>query len=68
MLNDKVYNILKWTLIIFEPALIVFIGTLAKIYGWDTTTLVLTISAIATFLGTITGISNINYYKDKKGE
>lgn len=68
MLSDKVYNILKWTLIIFEPALLVFIGTLAKIYGWDTTTLVLTISAIATFLGTITGISNINYYKDKKGE
>ncbi len=68
MLSDKVYNILKWTLIIFEPALLVLIGTLAKIYGWDTTTLVLTISAIATFLGTITGISNINYYKDKKGE
>lgn len=68
MLSDKVYNILKWTLIIFEPALITLIGTLAKIYGWDATTLVLTIGAIATFFGTITGISNINYYKDKKGE
>ena len=26
-LNDKVYNIFKWTLIIFVPALITLIGT-----------------------------------------
>ena len=65
-LSNKFYDILKWFLMIFEPALITLIGTLAKIYGWDTTTLVLTISAVATFLGTITCISSINYYKDKE--
>lgn len=65
-LNNKIYNILKWGLIIFVPALITFIGTLGKIYNFDTETIVLTIAAVATFLGAITGISNINYYKDKE--
>lgn len=64
-LNDKVYTILKWTLIIFVPALITLIGTLGKIYDFNTDTIVLTIGAIATFLGAITGISNYNYNKDK---
>lgn len=65
-LSNKVYNILKWVLIIFTPALITLIGTLGKIYNFDTETINLTIGAVATFLGVITGISNINYYKDKE--
>lgn len=64
-LNNKVYNIFKWGLIIFIPALISLIGTLGQIYGFDTEKIVLTISAISTFIGIITGISNYNY---KKGE
>ena len=70
MLSNKIYNIIKWTLIIFIPALITLIGSLGKIYNFDTETIILTISALATFLGVITGISNVNYYKsdinDKK--
>ena len=64
-LNNRVYSILKWGLIIFIPALITLIGTLGQIYEFDTEKIVLTISAISTFLGVITGISNYNY---KKGE
>lgn len=64
-LNDKVYNVLKWGLIIFIPALITLLGTLGQIYSFDTEKIVLTISAVSTFLGVITGISNYNY---KKGE
>ncbi len=64
-LNNKVYNVFKWGLIIFIPALISLIGTLGQIYGFDTEKIVLTISAISTFIGIITGISNYNY---KKGE
>lgn len=64
-MNNKVYDILKWSLMIFVPALITLIGTLGKIYNFDTEIIVLTISAIATFLGAITGISNYNY---KKGD
>lgn len=65
-LNDKVYNVFKWALIIFIPALITLISTLGQIYKFDTEIIILTISAIATFLGTITGISNYNYKKEGK--
>jgi hypothetical protein len=61
--NDKIYTILKWGLIIFIPALITLISTLGKIYNFDTETVILTISAISTFLGTLTGISNYNFKK-----
>ena len=64
-LNNKVYNFLKWFLMIFTPALITLIGTLGQIYHFDTEVITLTIGAVATFLGVITGISNYNY---KKGE
>ena len=66
MLPNIIYTILKWTLMIFVPALITLIGTLGKIYNFDTETINLTIGAIATFLGVITGISNANYYKKEK--
>ena len=65
-LNNKLYAILKWGLIIFIPALITLIGTLGQIYAFDTEKIVLTISAISTFLGVITGISNYNYKKEDK--
>ena len=63
-LSDNAYNILKWALMIVVPALITLISSLGTIYGWNTSTITLTIAAIATFLGVITGISNSNYYKD----
>lgn len=65
VLKDEVYKVLKWGLILFVPALITLIGTLGKIYGFETEKIILTISAISTFLGAITGISDYNY---KKGE
>lgn len=64
-LNDKVYKVFKWGLLIFIPALITLIGSLGQIYGFDTEKIVLTISAISTFLGVITGISNYNYNKER---
>ncbi len=65
-LKDEIYNVLKWTLITFVPALILLISTLGTIYHFDTEIITLTIGAIATFLGAITGISNKNYYKGDK--
>lgn len=65
-LNDKVYKVFKWGLIIFIPAVITLIGTLGQIYNFDTEKIVLTISAVSTFLGVITGISNYNYTKEVK--
>ena len=63
-LSDTTYDFLKWMLMIVVPALITLISSLGTIYGWDTTTITLTIAAIATFLGVITGISNSTYYKN----
>ena len=65
-MSNKVYNILKYALMMFIPAVITLIGTLGKIYNFDTETIILTISAIATFVGAITGISNVNYNKNNK--
>ena len=65
ILPDKLYDILKWVLITFVPALLVLIETLGVIYNYDTQVIVLTISAIATFIGALIGISNTNYNKKK---
>nr|DAI24393.1 MAG TPA: holin [Caudoviricetes sp.] len=66
ILPDKYYQIIKWTVLIVLPALSVLVATLGKAYGWNETDMtVLTINAIATFLGVITGVSAYNL-KDKE--
>lgn len=65
-LNDKVYNVFKWALITFVPALTLLISTLGTIYKFDTEIITLTIGAIATFVGAVTGVSNYNYKKNSK--
>lgn len=65
-LNNKIYNILKWSLLIFIPAIKTLIGALGHIYNFNTEKIILTISAASTFLGVITGISNYNYHKINK--
>lgn len=67
-MSSKVYDFLKYSLMMFIPALITLIGTLGKIYNFDTETIVLTIGALSTFVGAITGISNINYKKNNSNE
>ena len=66
ILNENVYKLLKWALMIVVPALITLISSLGTIYGWDTSTITLTIASIATFLGVITGISNSNFYNNSR--
>ena len=68
-LKTSLYTFLKWMTIIVLPALATFIVVISKIWGWaDMGTMIAqTVTAIATFLGTILCISNYNYYKgDKK--
>ena len=64
-MSNKVYDCLKWLIITFMPALILLISTLGTIYKFDTEVLILTISAITTFVGTLIGISSVNYKKGK---
>lgn len=67
-LNNGLYFWMKWMTIIVLPALATFIVVISKIWGWaDLGTMIAqTITAVATFLGTILCISNYNYYKGEK--
>lgn len=62
--SDKVYNIIKWVLLIFVPALITLISGLGSVLGFDTTALVAIIGLVATFVGSCVGISSVNYKKE----
>lgn len=64
MLSNKQYDILKWVISIFIPALIVFSGTLLNIFNYTYTEQVIQIlAAIELFLGSIFKISDYNYHK-----
>ena len=65
ILNDKVYDVLKWVAMLFLPALAVLVKTVFSVwqipYGDEIST---TIMALDAFLGAILGISTIGYKKD----
>ena len=66
ILPDKVYNILKWVVIIALPATAVLIAALAPVWGWsDAEKIVLTINAVTAFLGSLIGVSTIQYNNAK---
>lgn len=67
ILKDKHYQIIKWLVLTVLPALSVLISVLGKAYGFEYTDLtVLTINALAVFLGAVTGVSQLNYNKNKE--
>lgn len=70
IINQKLYEIIRWTISIVLPALSVFFSTLANAWGWNlpTEAIVTTISAVALFLGTIFGISKVSYDKAQATE
>ena len=65
MLNNKLFDILKWISIVALPALSTFIVVLGKIWNWgDIAPMVAqTITAVAVLLGALLGISSIQYNK-----
>ena len=66
-LNDKVYDTLKWVALIVLPASATLYGTLASAWNWPCAEqIVYTITAIDTFLGTILGVSSMQYKADKE--
>ena len=63
-LPNGLYDILKWICLIVLPAVALLYGTLGTIWGWPyVEEIVKTINAIALFVGTLIGISTINYNK-----
>lgn len=66
-LPDKVYDYLKWTCLIFAPALITLLTTIFTLYGIPNVEIVTgTIAAIATFIGALIGVSSVNLKKEQK--
>jgi len=63
-LPSKVYDVLKWLVLIVIPALTTFYAVLDKVFGWGYSDIVTTISAAAcACLGAIIGISTAEYNK-----
>ena len=66
-LSNKAYDILKWLVWVFLPALGVFLGVLGQSLGWDNTDTPLTVlTAFTAFLGAITGVSNREFNKEEE--
>ena len=64
MLKNKTYDILKPIALIVLPALATFYASLGKIWGLPyTEQVVLTITAVDTFLGALLKVSSNNYKK-----
>ena len=62
--SNKTYDILKWICLVVFPAMITFFGVLGATLNWECTQTVITIAvAFNTMLGTILGVSNIQYNK-----
>lgn len=63
-LNDKLYDCLKWIAILLLPSLATLVAVIFKIwnlpYGNE---IAQTITALATFLGALLGISTVQYRK-----
>ena len=68
-LPNKVYDVLKWVVMICLPALTTAYVGLAAIWGWPFVTEVAKTSAvICTLLGALLGISTAEYNKDREKE
>lgn len=64
-LNNKVYDVMKWIVMIVLPALSAFYVALAPVWGWPYTEQVaMTISAVTALLGALLGISTAQYRKN----
>lgn len=66
ILNDKIYNILKWVAIVFIPALVILIGTIGTAIGYDMTMIQTIIGAVGVFIASIIGVSTYNYNKNEE--
>ena len=69
MLPNKVYNVLKWIVMIVLPACATLYVLLANTWGFPyADEISATITGITTFLGAIIGISSRSYNKSNTAE
>lgn len=66
-MNNKVYDTLKWIALVALPAITTLWLTLANIWGFPYAEAIgATLAAVTTFLGTLLGISSVQYAKKIK--
>lgn len=66
-LNDRVYDALKWVVMVVIPALTTAYVGLSAVWGWPYAEAIAKTSAIiCTMLGALLGISTISYQKEQK--
>lgn len=69
MLNDKLYNTLKWIVMIALPAIAVFIKSVGVEIGiQDPDTVVVVLNGVTALLGSLIGVSTLQYNKDKSAK
>ena len=66
-LNDDWYQAIKWLVLIFLPALNTLIFVIGGELGYDLSTLNNILTAVSAFLGTVVGVSTLDYYR-KEGQ
>lgn len=67
-MNNTIYNILKWLVLIALPALSTFLFCLSNLWGFDATIIIGSIAALETFLGSLIGVSTYQYNKNQNKE
>lgn len=69
-LPDKLYDVLKWTGLVFLPAAAVLYGTIAPAWNLPCPDqVVLTLNAVGVFIGTLIGASHVlAERKEEEGE
>lgn len=61
---NKLYDILKWVVIIVLPAVATLYAALSSVWGWPRSEeVVTTITAVDAFLGTVLCITSVTYHK-----
>lgn len=64
---DKIYDVLKWLVIIVFPAIATLYAALSAVWAWPySDEVVTTITAVDTFLGAVLCISTATYNKEVK--
>ena len=64
MLNDKVYDVLKWVALVVLPAIATLYTALAGVWGLPyAQEIPATITAVDLFLGALLGVSTVQYNK-----
>lgn len=66
-LSDDWYQAIKWLVLIFLPALNTLIFVIGGELGYDLSTLNNILTAVSAFLGTVVGVSTLDYYR-KEGQ